>query len=220
MKMRYETGLTLVQASAERLVQIAADLEGKKEKKEGEVAEKVKFCEKLNCERRSLLEAGEDLDGCNKRLIIEMEKEVECVGKFKERKVKMESQLFSVKSELENVEHQLKLINGRGRMVIGNRKREIEDIERVLKGLEEREKMQLGNMSLFDSWKDLIRKCGVVDREIEIKRKEREKLRGLQRVFGEVVELVGERQEEVDGLKRTIEREKSFFRRRVSELML
>lgn len=73
--------------------------------------------------------------------------------------------------------------------------------------------------SLFGIWKTLAKKCGEIDNEIESKQEAIRKHGDLEKIFNETLEIVSEHQENVDIAKRTIQREKDFFKKRVQELM-
>ncbi|KAK8888651.1 hypothetical protein M9Y10_033383 [Tritrichomonas musculus] len=73
--------------------------------------------------------------------------------------------------------------------------------------------------SLFGIWKALAKECGEIDNEIEKKQEAISKQADLEKIFNETLEIVSEHQENVDIAKRTIQREKDFFKKRVQELV-
>jgi hypothetical protein len=96
--------------------------------------------------------------------------------------------------------------------------KEIRDLQERFDTLQAREQRSNERPCLFSRWKELTKLCGELVQEIATKRAAVQKHAALDCVFDHTLELVAERQEQLDGLRRTIQPEKEFFKKRVAEL--
>ncbi|OHS96283.1 hypothetical protein TRFO_37556 [Tritrichomonas foetus] len=200
----------------ERLSGRLAEIEAKKESVENSTNSMRLELDKLNQEK-SLLNMDSSFSTSQ-----ELSKSIEAVSNdiesIKSSNYDLSSQMHSIQAEIALTKSKLRQISGRSRNLESQYLSDIRNLEYQLEQFRKQEE-NASSPSLFAQWKKLAKKCGDMDNELELKHGVIQKKREIEIVFNQTLEIVAERQESLDIVKRTINREKDFFKQRVAELI-
>jgi chromosome segregation ATPase len=218
MRQRCETSRALAESARQRLSQMVGESEAKRKI----VAEKVDAlradCDRMIARKKALEEEFEHLKRGEESLEGELRALSDGISKSRALITEKERELAPLQVEVARLESLSRAVVGKCRTLNASGQKEITQLQERLQLLGLREQRVSDRPSLFGRWKELTKLCGELLQEAETKRAAVQKYAALDCVFEHTLELVAERQEQLDALSRTIRREKDFFHQRVAEL--
>jgi chromosome segregation ATPase len=219
MKHRYETTVAIAETATQRLARVVADIDMKREALRVKIDELKSNCELMNRKRLAVKDEFQSSIRLERQLQNELQRLSESIPKKRERSAQKGAELAPIQCEVDRLEGQLATVLGKLKGLTLTSQRQISELEARLDELQAKQGRASGQRCMFARWKELTRVCGQLEREAESKRSAIEKQTALDRVFEQTLEVVADKQEELDSLKRTVHREKDFFRQQVAALM-
>ena len=215
-KSSYNANELIEKSVIDRLMKSLAEIEAKKES----VDSSYHF---LRAEFNKLIQEKASLNSeSSSAKSQELNKSIEVVTKEIEE---LRNILFDSKSKVHSLQADISIKNSKLQQISGqiknlevNYNNQINTLNNQLQHFE-KQINSAASPSLFSQWKKLAKECGDIENEIQMKLETIKKQKDLEIVFNQTLEILAERQESVDQVKRAIHRDREFFKKKVTELI-
>ena len=217
LKIMKETSEKAFESFSNRMREEMAQIDAKKLYKDEQIKEiQENILKEKNEKQKQLIDGMESLKQLKEELLSKCTQSH--IDSLKQETEKTKEELADLKLQLEKSFSKQRSLNEK----IKNLKTQ-EETEK--KNYEARMKTALATVeqgkkpTTFARWKELTKKIAQLDKEEGKLGKEIEESKEIQILFDQSVEMIAERQEQVESVKRAIQREKDYFQRTLKTLI-